>query len=282
MKRIIICVLAGAILPLFCFSQEKVLDHASLKCMYHHTYMNDTLEQTVREDLLVLQVGKNISKSYSYYTYQNDSLSKTPDGEKKWKEMFNQSLRNFQIHRNRAQFLNSFPRKRSTTYVYKNYPSGQVTVTDAVGRDHVLYSDTLNAQNWTITDSIKTILDYSCQMATCHFRGRDWTAWFTADIPVSDGPWKFGGLPGLIMDVSDRGKQYAFTIIGIENMKQEPILFTSPMEINTSYKEIDRKEFLKAYMRSLVNTSGFMEAETGVSFGKDKPVYYDLIERDYK
>jgi GLPGLI family protein len=67
--------------------------------------------------------------------------------------------------------------------------------------------DTLHPQQWTITDSIKTIGGYACKMATCFFRGRDYTAWFSPDIALSNGPWKFGGLPGLIMEVHDSGRQ---------------------------------------------------------------------------
>lgn len=57
--------------------------------------------------------------------------------------------------------------------------------------------------NWKVGNEIKEILGYSCKKATTIFRGRNYIAWFTPKIPVSDGPWKFGGLPGLILEITD-------------------------------------------------------------------------------
>lgn len=265
------------------FSQEKVLDNAYLKCQYKHSYLKDTLDVETYDDLFILQVGENISKFYSYYTFQSDSLAKTPDGDKVWKEIFNKSLEDFNRHRDRNRLLNSFPRARSGTFVYKNYPQGKITVTDGVIGEHAIYKDTLNAQQWQITDSIKTVLGYTCQKAECDFRGRRWRVWFAPDVPISDGPWKFGGLPGLIMEAYDRGKQYYFVIVGLEQVTDEPIVFSEPNSLKgKKFREIGRRELLKAKMYQLTNGASIREAESGVLFGKDGPVYMDLIERDYK
>lgn len=283
MKQAFILFLSLFISATAILSQEKVLDNAYLKCQYQHSYLKDTLDVATYDDLFILQIGKNISKFYSYYTFQADSLAKTPDGNKVWKEIFNKSLENFNRHRDRNRFLNSFPRARSGTFVYKNYPKGAITITDGVIGERVIYQDTLNAQQWQITDSVKTILGYECQKAVCHFRGRHWTVWFTPDVPISDGPWKFGGLPGLIMEAYDRGKQYYFVIVGIEQVADEPIVFSEPNTLQgKKFREIDRRELLKAKMYQLTNSASMMEMETGVSFGNDKPVYRDLIERDYR
>ncbi len=51
------------------------------------------------------------------------------------------------------------------------------------------------------------------------FRGRTWEAWFTNQIPVSNGPWKFHGLPGIIMQVSNDQNHFSFTCIGISREK---------------------------------------------------------------
>ncbi|WP_448787651.1 GLPGLI family protein [Bacteroides graminisolvens] len=263
------------------YSQEK-LDSTYLMCQYKYTYMNDTLQQTRRDDLFILEIGPKISKFYSYYTFQYDSLMSTPDGEQKKREIFNQSLSDFHKHRDRRKFLNGFSRKRSATCIYKNYPENGMTVTDFLGGDYVVYEDVLNDQDWQITDSIKTVLDYNCQQAVCRFRGREWIAWFTTDIPVVNGPWKLGGLPGLILEAYDQGNQYYFNIIGLERKNNKPILFGESFFKKIKYIKTNRKDFLKACKRKIDNASGFLGAETGVSFGNNDPVYYDLIERDYR
>lgn len=74
------------------------------------------------------------------------------------------------------------------------------------------YTESVPKQKWKVCEEKKKILDYECQRATCSFRGRDYEAWFAEDIPMSYGPWKFNGLPGLILEVSDTKNEYHFTV----------------------------------------------------------------------
>ena len=99
------------------------------------------------------------------------------------------------------------------------------------------------------------------------------------DIPVSDGPWKLGGLPGLILEAYDKGHQYTFTAVGLERVAEEPIIFTPCREKN-GYRTVDRRAFLKAKMFDL--THGGALGESGLVSTDHKSVYMDLIERDYK
>jgi GLPGLI family protein len=65
---------------------------------------------------------------------------------------------------------------------------------------------------WNILDSTKKIGNYTCSKATVHFRGRDYTAWFTPEIPVPYGPWKLVGLPGLILQAYDSTGNIRFKV----------------------------------------------------------------------
>ena len=60
--------------------------------------------------------------------------------------------------------------------------------------------------NWKITNETKKIGNFKCLKATAFFKGRNYTAWFTTAIPVSYGPWKLYGLPGLILEAYDTDK----------------------------------------------------------------------------
>ena len=64
--------------------------------------------------------------------------------------------------------------------------------------------------NWILTNETKKIGNFNCNKATCHFRGRDYTAWYTMEIPVPYGPWKFQGLPGLILEVYTPNQEIYF------------------------------------------------------------------------
>ena len=61
-----------------------------------------------------------------------------------------------------------------------------------------------------------TILGYPCHKATTHFRGRDYVAWYTEEIPYPYGPYKFGGLPGLITCIYDTQREHIYTLVGFE------------------------------------------------------------------
>ena len=258
-------------------AREPVLDRAHMKCLYRYVYTFDTLKNELRDDLLILQIGKEVSRCYSYYTFQCDSLQRTPDGAKVWSELFRRAIEKDGIY-------GDFPHVRMSTYVYKNYPTGQMTITDRISSQGYRYADSLHAQTWTMGDSTREMLGYTCQQATADFRGRRWTAWFTTDIPVSDGPWKLGGLPGLILEAYDEGQQHVFTAVGLERVKDEPIIFNQQDGHNRRFEPTNRLDFLRMERRFLMDSNSFIQMETGIDLLGDEPnqvMQYDLLERDY-
>ncbi len=249
------------------------LDDSRLKCMYELKYNKDTLTRQMNEDLLILQVGKKLSKCYSFYSNQVDSLFGLPNKDEAIRRVLNKAF----------DTNTEYPHKRMKTYVYKNYPKGKMTVTDGLSNQDYIYEDELNAQHWEILDSTETVMGNVCQLAKCTFRGRRWMAWFAPEIPISDGPWKFGGLPGLIMEIYDIGRQYNFVIVGLEK-KEEPIVFSKTYVGSKKFEKTNRLEFLKAKKRYLMNMGEYIEMETGIDLGSNssqKIMRYDLIETDY-
>ena len=70
--------------------------------------------------------------------------------------------------------------------------------------------------DWQLLDGDSIVCGYPCHRATTTFRGRSWTVWYTLDLPYSDGPWKFCGLPGLVLYAYDSEDKFRFNCIGIE------------------------------------------------------------------
>lgn len=70
--------------------------------------------------------------------------------------------------------------------------------------------------SWQLQDGDSIVCSYPCHKATTTFRGRTWTVWYTLDLPYSDGPWKFCGLPGLVLYAYDSEDKFRFNCIGIE------------------------------------------------------------------
>ena len=100
--------------------------------------------------------------------------------------------------------------------VFKNYPSYDITVMDRLGSNLFEYQEKRKPE-WKILPEKQKIGEWQCQKATASYLGREWTAWFTTDIPVQDGPYVFHGLPGLIVKISDINNDYTFELEGVKN-----------------------------------------------------------------
>jgi GLPGLI family protein len=92
-----------------------------------------------------------------------------------------------------------------------------------------------------ITDKYK---GFNVQKAITDFAGRKWIAWFTADIPIPDGPYKFYGLPGLILKLEDTTGSHKFNLTGIKNnipdYNNYPVVNTRSPQI-----EISQEKYLR-------------------------------------
>lgn len=98
---------------------------------------------------------------------------------------------------------------------YKDVRSSKFTVREPLLKnlklEFYIYEDEgVIEQKWSLKDEFKNISGYECQKATVHFRGRRYEAWFTSEIPLPYGPWKLGGLPGLILEAYDLTKEISF------------------------------------------------------------------------
>lgn len=93
---------------------------------------------------------------------------------------------------------------------------------DYINDKQVVSFETFPKMTWEISDEIKTISNYKCNKATTIFRGRKYTAWFSSELPIHFGPWKFTGLPGLIFEIYDETKAFSWYVSKI-NLNQESI-----------------------------------------------------------
>jgi GLPGLI family protein len=112
------------------------------------------------------------------------------------------------------------------------YPhSGKITYVKTLDEKYFVDQDL--KLSWKPINEFKTILHYKAQKATTESGGRKWTAWFTTEVPLQDGPYKFSGLPGLILEIGDQSKSHQFSLKGIRPSDMEIIY----PELN-NYKEI--------------------------------------------
>lgn len=224
MKRIILtsAALALAVLTVSAKPNKKDENKVIDKLKYTITYRTKSVRDTTKTDSegrydyenddMQLEVGEKVSYFYSatYRAYEEE-LRKSVDAN------------------NIAIPTSTSARGSISMDFYRNYPTGKSTYLDKVIREKFRITEPLEQPQWDIiADSTKQILNYDCQMARCKFKGRTWTAWFTTDIPLDNGPWKLCGLPGLILRAYDAKQQYIFDCVGMkqageaENITYDP------------------------------------------------------------
>lgn len=104
------------------------------------------------------------------------------------------------------------------TLISKDFKS-QTTVSEENFFDKVYFTTYTCKPSWRIHQEKSRFFNYTVQKAETDFGGRKWIAWFTNEIPINDGPYKFFGLPGLILKISDAEENFIFEIKGITKEK---------------------------------------------------------------
>lgn len=95
---------------------------------------------------------------------------------------------------------------------------------------------------WKMTGKKDEFLNLAIYEAVTLFGGRKWFAWFATDIPIQDGPYKFRGLPGLIVKIRDSNNDHIYELIGIQE-HPKPVSFVSYV-----YPKISREKYKKIFL----------------------------------
>jgi hypothetical protein len=107
-------------------------------------------------------------------------------------------------------------------------------------------------------------------MAECDFRGRHYIAWYSEEIPVADGPWKFGGLPGFILEVYDTDSYYRFTLVEVNSKATRPV--TMP---DVQYNRTNTDP--AGHMRDVSGASVVITSPDGTTLGWRAALLYLVI-----
>lgn len=127
----------------------------------------------------------------------------------------------------------------ATGNYYKDIVNSKMLFTDYTNQKLFAVEENIPTIDWAITQDTKEIMGLQCQKATGDFKGRTYEAWFTSQLPYSNGPWKFGGLPGLIVEASDTKKEVVFKMVSFENASGAQVA----MEIPESASKTTQKEY---------------------------------------
>lgn len=143
--------------------------------------------------------------------------------------------------------------------IEKDKKSQKMIFKDRIGRDVYTYEED-RPISWKIFPETTKIGEYKVQKAETDFGGRKWTAWFTTDLPYQDGPYKFGGLPGIIVKVEDDKDEYSFDLMKNYKIADFPTL----NQFGNTIK-VKRSDYVKQQKKFMEDPMSFMSQGGGIS-----------------
>jgi len=230
-------------------SAKLLKDTTTLRVYYVLSKKEKGADRVSRVDTMLLDIGKSFSRFYDPARLKRDSaisqlINATDPSTIKEVNVLNDDASNGMS--DMAGTVSSDAQEGESYQIIKG-KKGEVTVFD-YGQLLVIklqYDDNFTKPDWQLQEGMDTVAGYACQKASLKFRGRSYTAWFTTEIPISEGPWKLTGLPGLILKLEDADQLFSFLMIGLIQPKQ-----IMPYQVAKSeYLKVNREDYLKQVLK---------------------------------
>lgn len=214
-------------LSISAYSQnQKFRDKLDYKVTYELTYkMDSTAIDSAKSEYMILSVGDELSVF--------SSSAKT--------------IANRYIIKGNMGTTNPAALTQFQYVIFKSAETDKIYYTLQIPKtsDRFYYVQEKDLFNWEISPETKLIEGYKTQKATTSFAGRNYVAWFTPEIPIPEGPYKFNGLPGLILEIADTKGHYVFKFIGLEELSP-----AVPFKIDLNhYIETEKEKLLQNFYR---------------------------------
>ncbi len=244
---------------------------------YDFEYIVDTVEHSMSvPEKYVLYRAEDDSRFLSYAQYYNDSINvnfhaKHPDPSvtgqvtnenvQRYVKLYKEHVRsNHRIKKSNYYIIRNHQSKICTNIIFDTYPKHFM-------KEYIQL-------DWTITNEKKAIKAIECRKAVTQYGGRTYIAWFAPDIPISDGPYVFSGLPGLIIQISDSRGWYKFELTNMDLDKSARFWEPESELFHRSYVELSRREYIRIMYKELTNP----DVLPGV-MGDVEEVKLNLIEK---
>ncbi len=207
---------------------------------YELTFKPKKANPTTEKVMMILDVAKDKSYFRDYTFIASDSLAKAEV----------EAMQKAGVYKDISK---SIKMPKFSYKIIKDYPDMKMAYSEGIINGmtpiELVYKESVKI-DWKILPENQKIGAYNAQKATTDFGGRKWTAWFSKDIPFNDGPYKFHGLPGLIVKVEDADKDYSFELKGnkkITNFEEYSYLERVRPGGTGSKVEVNKEKFNKTF-----------------------------------
>lgn len=203
----------------FVFAQNNVI-----KYTYKFQHRPDSASRWDKATMLLYYDGNT-----KWFLPEIEEYAINKNVEKFETQMIETSPNNFFITKSVSDLGNSYQKifkdlKKNQTYDFVDYKGEHLCA---------LTSDSLV---WEIKDSIyfNKRFGINHQVATTKYRGKTFAAGFVTTHPISVGPFKFDGLPGLIFAVNDLERTFSWVI---QNFDHEVVVDANLVSIEEKLKD---------------------------------------------
>lgn len=232
--------------PSFCQNEicslPKIIwkDTTVVEILFVRSLRDSSLNEN-KKDLFILEIGKRNLNFRSINSFWEDSIYKDIDSATiTWPDYWRL--------RPQIRYLDIDNESLWTDLINK-----KLTESNRCLLNNVFYTESIPHIKWTFVDTTKIYENHLCKKATTEFRGRKWIAWYTDDIPVSHGPWKLQGLPGLILHAGTDNHDINIYAVLIRNGG-------SPMGVRDLLSSrLSRKRYLE-FLREMYKEGGKSES----------------------
>lgn len=198
--------------------------------IYEYKFLRSPESKEHKTVNMALDVNPTDVKFYNYINIVNDSLNKMGNRNYSW----------------------------NGTPALKRKKNSSENLNYEMMKDYFSYK-TQDPIQWTLGNETKKSGEYTLQKATTNFGGRDWTAWFCKEVQISEGPYKFRGLPGLIFEVEDSQGTFSFKLLKSQKLNKtyetvdflETFAQKKPVEVNLATLHKMMLEFYDDPMREI-------------------------------
>lgn len=244
---------------------QVFLDSAHFEIVYVHI-TEDPVLNSRKVDYEMLTIGDKYNHYGGYGDYQLDSISRV--------DPLFECTPTFEDFRALCRDLEPIRLQLIT-----DKESSEMSYYGKIFINYYQYSEPIPDINWTLSDETEEVMGYDCHKAIAKWRGRNWIAWYS-DIPVDAGPWKFQGLPGLILKLEDSNGEHMFEALGTKN-ETFPFGYHQYLFCKTTREKYE--EALKDYKHNagkMLVDSGMVQpaSDEEVQRLKNRRLFYNPIE----
>ena len=265
---------AGRNQPVLCInaqdiSRYDIIDSSYVNIYYKFYFKLSESEDTLQHyDRMELMIG---NKYLKYYSLSMQKLDERCD----------------EMYRKTGWRGKTSGRADIGQTIICNVPQKDLSVINRVPFSNTIYeySEKCPTFKWQITNETDTVLGYLCKKATTKFAGRKYIAYYTEDLPVPYGPYKFGGLPGLILEIYDTDEEFGWICKDMNLNKELIKKYKWNFEKTTKKKwqKFDKEIHIHAgkYLASTGNTFTVYDKDDNPTvIGEDWTEYYNPIEKE--